>query len=53
MNQVKLKVVKREMVKVNIDILVISELKWTGMGKFNSANHYIYYWGQKSLEEME
>ena len=43
MNQVKLKVVKREMVKVNIDILVISELKWTGMGKFNSANHYIYY----------
>ena len=49
MNQVKLEVVKQEMVKVNIDILGISELKWTGMGKFNSDDYYIYYCGQESL----
>ena len=48
MNQGKLKVVKQEMAKVNIDILGISELKWTGMGEFNSDNHYIYYCGQES-----
>ena len=50
MNQGKLEVVKQEM---NIDILGISELKWTGMGEFNSDDHYIYYCGQESLEEME
>ena len=49
MNQGKLEVVKQEMAKVNIDILGISELKWTGMGEFNSDDHYIYYSGQKSL----
>jgi len=49
MNQGKLEVVKREMARVNIDILGISELKWTGMGEFNSDAHYIYYCGQKSL----
>ena len=49
MNQGKLEVVKQEMARVNIDILGISELKWTGMGKFNSDDHYIYYWGQESL----
>ena len=49
MNQGKLEVVKREMAKVNIDILGISELKWTGMGEFNSDDHYIYYCGQESL----
>ena len=49
MNQSKLEVVKQEMVKVNIDILGISELKWTGMGEFNSDDHYIYYCGQESL----
>ena len=43
------KVVKQEMARVNIDILGISELKWTGMGKFNSDDHYIYYCGQESL----
>ena len=43
MNQSKSEVVKQEIVRVNIDILVISELKWTGMGKFNSDDHYIYY----------
>ena len=48
MNQGKLEVVKQEMARVNIDILGISELRWTGMGKFNSDDHYIYY-GQKSL----
>ena len=52
-NQDKLEVVKQEMARVNIDILRISELKWTGMGKFNSDDHYIYYCGQESLEEME
>ena len=49
MNQGKLEVVKQEMARVNIDILGISELKWTGMGEFNSDDHYIYYWGQESL----
>ena len=49
MNQSKLKVIKQEMAKVNIDILVISELKWTGMGEFNSDDHYIYYCGQETL----
>ena len=49
MNQGKLKVVKLEMARVNIDILRTSELKWTGMGEFNSDDHYIYYSGQESL----
>ena len=49
MNQDKLKVVKQEMARVNINILGISELKWTGMGEFNSDDHYIYYCGQESL----
>ena len=49
MNQGKLEVVKQEMVRVNIDIIGISELKWTGMGEFNSHDHYIYYCGQESL----
>ena len=49
MNQGKLEVVKQEMATVNIDILGISELKWTGMGEFNSDEHYIYYCGQESL----
>ena len=49
MNQGKLKVVKREMARVNIDILGISKLKWTGMAEFNSDDHYIYYYGQESL----
>ena len=49
MNQGKLEVVKQEMVRVNIEILEISELKWTGMGEFNSDHHYIYYCGQESL----
>ena len=48
-NQGKLEVVKQEMARVSIDILGISELKWTGMGEFNSKNHYIYYCGQESL----
>ena len=47
-NQVKLEVVKQEMARVNIDVLGISELKWTGMGKFNSDDHHIYYRGQES-----
>ena len=49
MNQGKLQVVKQEMARVNVDILEISELKWTGMGGFNSDDHYIYYYGQDSL----
>ena len=49
MNQGKLEVVKQEMTRVNKDILGISELKWTGMGKFNSDEEYIYYCGQESL----
>ena len=49
MNQGKLKVVKQEMARVNIDILGISKLKWTGVGEFNSDDHYNYYYGQESL----
>ena len=49
MNQGKLEVVKQEMPKVNVDILGISELQWTGMGEFNSDDHYIYYCGQESF----
>ena len=49
MNQGKLEVVKQEMARVNIDILGISKLKWTGRGEFNSDDHYIYYCGQESL----
>ena len=49
MNQGKLEVVKQEMTRVNIDILGVSELRWTGMGEFNSDDHYIYYCGQESL----
>ena len=49
MNQGKLEVVKQEMTRVNIDILGVSKLKWTGMGEFNSDDHYIYYCGQESL----
>ena len=49
MNQGKSEVVKQEMARVNVDILGISDLKWTGMGEFNSDDHYIYYWGQESL----
>ena len=49
MNQGKLEVVKQEIARVNVDILGISELKWTGMGQFNSDDHYIYYCGQESL----
>ena len=48
-NQSKLAVVTQEMARVNVDILGISELKWTGMGAFNSDDHYIYYCGQESL----
>ena len=49
MNQGKLEVVKQEMARVNVDILGISELTWTGMGEFNSDDQYIYYCGQESL----
>ena len=49
MNQGKLEVVKQEMVRVSINILGISKPKWTGMGEFNSDDHYIYYCGQESL----
>ena len=49
MNQGKLEVVKQEMTRVNINVLGISELRWTGMGEFNSEDHYIYYCGQESL----
>ena len=49
MNQGKLKVVKQEMARVNVDILGISELRWTRLGEFNSDDHYIYYCGQESL----
>ena len=48
-NQGKLEEVKQEMARANVDILGISELKWTGMGEFNSDDHYIYYCGQESL----
>ena len=53
MNQGKQEVVKQEMARVNIDILGISELKWTGMGAFNSDDHYIYYDEQEVLRKME
>ena len=49
MNQGKLEVVKQEMARVNVDILGISKLKWTGKGEFNSDDRYIYYCGQESL----
>ena len=49
LNQGKLEVVKQEMVRVNVNILGISEVQWTGMGEFNSDGHYIYYCGQESL----
>ena len=52
MNQGKVEVVKQEIARVNINILGISELKWTGMGEFNSDDHYIYYCGTNPLEEM-
>ena len=52
MNQGKLEVVKQEMARVNVDILGIRELKWTGMGEFNSEDHYIYYCGQESLRRI-
>ena len=52
-DQGKLEVVKQEMARVNIDILGISELKWTQMAKFNSDDHYIYYCGQESLRRNE
>ena len=51
MNQGKLEVVKQEMTRVNIDIIGVSELKWTGMGKFNSDDHYNYYCEQESLRK--
>ena len=51
MNQGKLEGVKQEMARVNVNILGISELKWTGMGEFNSDDHYIYYYGQESLRK--
>ena len=53
MNLGKLEVFKQEMARVNIDILRISELKWTEMGEFNSDDYYIYYCGQEFLREME
>ena len=49
MNQGKLEVIKQEMARVNVDILGTSDLKWTGMGEFNSDDHYMYYCGQESL----
>ena len=49
MNQGKLQIIKHEMARLNVDILGISELKWTGMGEFNSDDHYTYYCGQESL----
>ena len=49
MNQGKLEVIKQEMARVNVDILGISKLKWTGMGAFNSSDHHIYYCGPESL----
>ena len=53
MNQGKLEVVKQEMARMNINILGISKLEWTGMGEFNSDDHCIYYVGRNPLEEME
>ena len=51
MNQGKLEVVQQEMARLNVDLLGISELRWTGMGEFNSDDHYIYYCGQESLRK--
>ena len=53
MNQGKLEVVKQEMARVNVDILGISELKWSGMGEFNSDDHFFYCWGKNPLEEKK
>ena len=53
MNQGKLEMVKQEMARLNINILGISKLKWTGMGEFNSDDHYIYHLGKNPLEEIE
>ena len=53
MNQGKFKVVKQEMARVNVNSLGVSKLKWTGMGEFNSEDHYIYYCGQEFLKETE
>ena len=53
MNQGTLEVVKQEMARVNVNILGIRELKWAEMGEFNSDDHYIHYYGQEPLEEME
>ena len=53
MNQDKLEVVKQEIERVNINILGFSELRWTGMGEFNSDDHYIYYCGRNPLEDMK
>ena len=53
MNQGKLEVVKQEMARVNVDILGIRELNWTGMSEFNADDHYIYYSGQESLRRYE
>ena len=53
MNQGKLEAVKQKMARVKINILGISKLKWTGMGEFNSGDHYIYYRGQDTSEGME
>ena len=53
MKESKLEVVKQEMARVNVDILEITELRWTGMGEFNSDDHYIYYCGQESLRRNE
>ena len=53
MNQSKLEVVKQKMARVNVDILGISKLKWTGIGEFNSDGHYIYYCGQESLRRNQ
>ena len=53
MNQDKLEVVKQEIERVNINILGFSELRWTGMGEFNSDDHYIYYCGRTPLEDMK
>ena len=53
MNQGKLEVVRQEMARVNVNILGISELKWTGMGKLNSDDYYIYHCGQESLRRMD
>ena len=53
MNRGKLEVVKQEMASMNVDVLGISKLKWTGMGEFNSDDHYSYYCGQESLKINE